>query len=319
MKLKNRYLLSILILIFLTACGNQEYKRGDVKLINKTPQNILSNSGDKNSTQTKEIREDANQTLKNILQQENNQTDKIKELSSLRELIKKELILLDSDKNDLNLELNITNNKIMADKEIALAKLNTKKELSNIELEKKQEIELAKIKASKDIALAKLQYEKNISDSQKSIDLSKQIHDKEVEIAKLKTQEAISKNQEKIAITQLIKEKEIQLATLKNQEELANKSLAFKKIVLYILTGVILLAILVIFLINKRKRDNEIKLHEKELKHKEYMEATKQHNENMRKMLEILVDDKIDKELKKDMVKLLKEEGKKGRLIEHKK
>jgi hypothetical protein len=49
------------------------------------------------------------------------------------------------------------------------------------------------------------------------------------------------------------------------------------------------------------------------------MEATKQHNENMRKMLDIIIDEQIDKDLKKDMIKLLKEEGKKGRMIEHKK
>jgi len=320
MKIKKRYLFSIIITIFLSACGNQEYKRGEIKLIQKAPhQNTLKHSLEKNSTQNITQKE-SNSPSNNIVKSEDNNTNDLYDnLAELREIIKKELFLLNSDKKNIDAEMNISKSKILADKEIALAKLNTNKELSNIELEKKQQIELAKIKASKDIAIAKLQYEKNISNNQKNVDLSKQIHSKEVEIAKLKTQEAISQNKEKVEIAKLSKEKEIELAKLENQKELTNKDIAFKKIILFIITGIVLFIILIVYLINKRKRDNELKIHKSEIKHKEYMEATKQHNENMRKMLEIIIDDKTDKELKKDMVKLLKEEGKKGRMIEHKK
>jgi hypothetical protein len=75
---------------------------------------------------------------------------------------------------------------------------------------------------------------------------------------------------------------------------------------------------LILYFINSRKRKNELKIHEDELRHKEYMEASRQHNEHIGKMLDVITDANADKGVKKEIVRLLKEQGKKGNLIEHK-
>ncbi|NOZ89800.1 MAG: hypothetical protein GXO60_00785 [Epsilonproteobacteria bacterium] len=391
MKSRKRYLIFIFILLFFVSCGNQEYKKSDVKLLKKFPETTLiesikepkveeenssalletkadNNSSDGNDSESNNSKVlifelnssivEKNITFNNIIMDKNiseeNMTDtnlsvfnKDKNLSlafaDLKSMVDNELKLLKDKKNELskNFELNVSNNKILASKEVALAKLATqkdiaraefynKKELSAMELENKHKLELAKLKATqeidkikmekdKEIAIAKLQNEKDMASSQNKVNLSEQLHKKEVELAKLRTKEKISDNDKKVAITQFSKEKEVELAKLESEKELTNKNMVYKKMIAIIVAGILFFTILVIYLINKRKRDNELKLHESELRHKEYMEASQQHNENIKKILEIITDENADKGIKKEMVKLLKEQGKNKNLIEYKK
>jgi type III secretory pathway component EscU len=94
--------------------------------------------------------------------------------------------------------------------------------------------------------------------------------------------------------------------------------MVFYKMIAIAITSILVLGLLIVYFINRRKRNNELKMHQDELRHKEYMEASKQHNEHVKRMLDIITDESADKVVKKEVVRLLKEQGKKGNLIEHK-
>ncbi len=161
---------------------------------------------------------------------------------------------------------------------------------------KEKEIVLAKLESQEKMAMAKLETQKSLSKEQK-----------ELALAKIQIQKDISKNDEEIA-----------LARLKNEKELADKNIAFYKMIAMMVMGVVVLALLMVYLINSRKRKNELKIHQDELRHKEYMESTRQQNEHIGKMLDVILDENADKSVKKEIVRLLKDQGKKGNLIEHK-
>jgi type III secretory pathway component EscU len=111
---------------------------------------------------------------------------------------------------------------------------------------------------------------------------------------------------------ELNSDKEIALAKLNSQKELADKNLIFYKMIAIAITALLVLGLLIIYFISRKKRINELKMHQDELRHKEYMEASKQHNEHVRKMLDIIIDESADKTVKKEVVRLLKEQGKKS-------
>ena len=79
----------------------------------------------------------------------------------------------------------------------------------------------------------------------------------------------------------------------------------------YLIAAVILFLVLMIILygIYQKKHALKIKLHEEELRHQEAMLASKQQHERINKTLEILASDSTDKHLKKELVRLLKDQG----------
>ncbi|MBU1667872.1 hypothetical protein KKC13_05590 [bacterium] len=149
--------------------------------------------------------------------------------------------------------------------------------------------------------------------------------DKEITLAQLN-------NQKEMESSKLANEKEITLATLENNKEIViaehdtrvktqDKDNALYQLIAMITAGVLILFIFILFLMHRRSKNIEVKLHQDELRHKEMMEANKQHNENVRKMLEIVADENTDKGVKKEIVRLLKEQEvqkKATLLIEHK-
>ena len=48
-----------------------------------------------------------------------------------------------------------------------------------------------------------------------------------------------------------------------------------------------------------------LRMHEESLRHEEYMQASQQHHEKITKILEIVVDDKTDKNVKQELIELL--------------
>lgn len=149
--------------------------------------------------------------------------------------------------------------------------------------------------------------------------------DKEVTLAKLS-------NQKEMESSELANEKEITLATLNHKKEIAiaenktsvkmqEKENALYQLIAMITAGVLILFIFIRFLMHRRSKNIEVKLHQDELRHREMMEVNKQHNENVRKMLEIVADKSADTGVKKEIVGLLKEQEvqkKETLLIEHK-
>ncbi len=149
-------------------------------------------------------------------------------------------------------------------------------------MQAKHQEALATIAAKKETRLRQLDLEKS-----KSADLSRQ-------------KIIASENQRKITI-----EKEKQKSAIIIERE---RSALYQQ---YLIAGVILfmLLALLIYIIHRRNQALKLKVHEEELRHKEYMLAHKLQHERVAKTLEILADQSTDKTLKKELVKLLKDQG----------
>ena len=80
-------------------------------------------------------------------------------------------------------------------------------------------------------------------------------------------------------------------------------------ILLVVGTVLILLILTLLLWIHRKNKAQEAKMHEETLRHEEFMQASQQHHEKITKMLDIVVDEKTDKNVKKELVKLLKEQG----------
>ena len=190
------------------------------------------------------------------------------------------------------------------------------KEEGNGTVIKSEALLLAELEAQAKWELIKLesQHEKELKELEKELTLAKLNNKKEVERSKLV-------NEKEIKLATLENNKEIVIAEQKTRVQTQEKDNALYELITYITAGIAILFILVLFLMHRRSKNIELKLHADELKHKEVMEAKKQHHENVRKMLEIIADEKSDSQVKTEIVQLLKEQEvpkKEELLIEHK-
>jgi len=125
---------------------------------------------------------------------------------------------------------------------------------------------------------------------------------KELEVQKTKTL-AASKEKE----YQIEANKSITLAQIQSHQKIATKkeeSSLYKTVA--IIAAIILLALLAFYFINKyAKRKQETYLKEQEMHYKAYLQDSKLRHENIGKMLDIIKDKNSDKEIKKEITKLL--------------
>jgi hypothetical protein len=170
-----------------------------------------------------------------------------------------------------------------------LLELNNTHILKIEELKVKKELNLASIVAQKEQKLKELELQK------------------ETQIAKSMLQKAQVESNKTITVAKINSSKEVKL---KEQDSS-----------LYKVASIIVALILIFFAILKylstlSKRRQELELKERELQHQAYMEDIKSKHQHISKMLDIISDEKSDKEIKKSMTKLL-ERGK-GNILEHK-
>jgi preprotein translocase subunit SecG len=170
--------------------------------------------------------------------------------------------------------------------------------------EANETLELQKMVGANQIALAKIESEK-----------LQQLKTLELEQTKLKAQEAAKLQESKLAYEKemqgmkLAQEKE--LTMLQEQRLLSSQGdqNRMNQIVIIVSALLVLLILLLWLWIHKKNKAHEAKMHEASLRHEEFMQASQQHHEKVTKMLEIVVDEKTDKNIKKELVKLLKEQG----------
>lgn len=170
--------------------------------------------------------------------------------------------------------------------------------------EANETLELQKLVGANQIALAKIEAEK-----------LQQLKTLELEQTKLQAHEASQLQESKLAYEKelqgmkLAQEKE--LALLQEKRLLSNQGSQNRlyQIVIIVSALLVLLILLLWLWIHKKNKAHEAKIHEASLRHKEFMQASQQHHEKVTKMLEIVVDEKTDKNIKKELVKLLKEQG----------
>jgi len=121
---------------------------------------------------------------------------------------------------------------------------------------------------------------------------------------------AAAENQRKIAV-----EKERQQAAIIIQRD---RSALYQQ---YLIAAVIALILIILLAYSIHRRNQTLKraLHEDQLRHKEYMLASQQQHERIQKTMEILASESTDKHLKKELVKLLKDQySEQPKLLKHK-
>ncbi len=181
-------------------------------------------------------------------------------------------------------------------KETELSQQKYKEVNETLELQKligANQIALAKIEAEKAQTLKTLELEQSKVQAEESAKLQEKkiAYDKELESMKLAQEKEITLIQEK--------------RRLANQDDQNN----LYQIMLVVGTVLVLLILSLLLWIHKKNKAQEAKMHEETLRHEEYMQASQQHHEKITKILDIVVDEKTDKNTKKELVKLLKEQG----------
>jgi len=345
-----RYIIFIWLLFFMLSCQEQSLKDVDIRLldtkkgselnqtsksteVNNSNSKIISEKKDENeSQQVVEINNsksitlsmekndsiiESNESIVIPIAKNSTKTNEV-ELAKIEADAKAETLAMRSQHNISLKKLEAEKAKLLKEKEVALAKLESDKEIEKVKESNKKELSLLELKSQEKMVLAKLETQKNILKEQKELDKIKSLNDKEIALAKIRTQKDISKNEEKMVINKTVSDKEIAIAKLENERELVDKNIAFYQMIAMMVVGVIVLALLILYFISSRKRKNELKIHQDELRHKEYMEASRQHNAHIGKMLDVITDENADKGVKKEIVRLLKDQGKKGNLIEYK-
>jgi len=303
----------LFLLFFIVACGEQSFKKADIRLLNSKKSNesnrdveidenesefiIETNSSDSKVVLNPTIENmdrnnsttETNESIVALVVKESAKSDKV-QLAELEAKLKAETLAMQSKHNISLKKLEADKAKLLKEKEVALAKLESDREIAKVKELNKKELSLLELKSQEKIALAKI-----------------------------KTQKDLSKNEEKVALSRAVTDSDIAIAQLKNQRELADKNISFYKMVVMMVVGLIVLILLIVYSINSKKRKSELKMHENELRHKEYMETTKQQNEHIGKMLDVIIDENADSGIKKEIVQLLREQEEKGNLIEYKK
>lgn len=165
-------------------------------------------------------------------------------------------------------------------------------------------LELQKLVGANQVNLAKIEAEK-----------LQQLKILELERTKLQAQETAKLQESKLAYEKelqgmkLAQEKELVLLQEKRLLSNQGEQNRLYQIVIIVTTLLVLLILLLLLWIHKKNKAHEAKMQKESLRHEEYMQASQQHHEKITKMLEIVVDEKTDKNVKKELVKLLKEQG----------
>jgi hypothetical protein len=194
----------------------------------------------------------------------------------------------------------------------------TKQDTAEISQPKQKEsnetLELQKLIGANQIALAKIEADK-----------AQKLKTLELEQSKVQAEESAKLKEKQIAYEKelesmkLVQEKEITL--MQEKRHLANQDNQNNLYMILLVVGTVLILLILSLLLwmHRKNKAQEAQMHEETLRHEEFMQASQQHHEKITKMLDIVVDEKTDKNVKKELVKLLKEQGEAPALLENKK
>lgn len=172
------------------------------------------------------------------------------------------------------------------------SKADTRKTREEREDDYKKELELAKLKSEENLKIAK-------------IDAEAKEEAKRIESEALKTK--------------IFAEKEVHLQAQKTQKEIAaskeqhlaqtrEKDLRFNMILTAVAASIVLIFLLVWYLVHRKNKAAELKMHEEKLRHEAVMEAGRQHHEKIGRFLEIIADENTDTRVKHKLIAVLGEQ-----------
>jgi len=180
-----------------------------------------------------------------------------------------------------------------------------------LKMDYSNKLELEKLKSKKEENLESIKA--------KNLEKIEQIKaQKEQKIKELELQKALSEAKAKERQAILEANKSITLAQIKSEVEITKtkEKSSFYKLAIIAIAVIILLWLLFYFFNKFAKRRHEAMLKEQELNYQAYVQESKLKHENLGKMLDIISDKESDKEIKKEMTKLLHHNKK--NLLEHK-
>ena len=175
------------------------------------------------------------------------------------------------------------------DEQIRLLKAQTEAKARLAEIEARKAERLKQLEARRAETVARLEAEKEQKIKALELQQTQSNNSANTQIAKARAQ------------TDLAIEKERQARESARQKE----QIAFNRQLLIAAITVILLLMLLFYLLYRHRHNVKLKLHEEELRHKAYLEASRQHHEKVTKVLDILADEGTDKHVKKELTKLL--------------
>ena len=178
------------------------------------------------------------------------------------------------------------------DEQIRLLKAQTDAKARLAEIEARKTERLKKLETERAIAAARIKAE--TAQTVKNIEL-KQAQSTNTANARI----AAAKAQADIAA-----EKERQKTALARQQE----EIAFYRQILIAGVALLFLLMLLIYLLYRHRQSLKLKLHEDQLRQQAWLESSRQHHEKVTKLLEIIADEGVDKGVKKELTKLLKDQ-----------
>ncbi|TQV63309.1 MAG: hypothetical protein FNT15_04110 [Sulfurovum sp.] len=137
--------------------------------------------------------------------------------------------------------------------------------------------------------------------------------EKEKELKRLDLE--IQKAQETTKREQIKSDKDVQIAKNNVSVQIEEKNISLYKIIVGVVLLLVILLSLLGYFIHRRNKNAQLKIHEDELRHKEAMQANMYYNNHMSKMLDILVDEKIDGNVKQDVAKILQDKTHDSKLL----
>ncbi len=160
---------------------------------------------------------------------------------------------------------------------------------------------LARIEAQKAAKLKEIE-------AQKATQIARLEAQKAQKIKELELQKALSSNESKSKIAALQAKAQITIEKEKQANLLAKQKadLAFYRQLTAVIVVLLLVLMVFLYLLYRHRQNLKLKLHEEELRHQAYLQESRQHHERVTKMLEIIAHESTDKNLKKELTKLLK-------------
>jgi len=156
----------------------------------------------------------------------------------------------------------------------------------------KKEMELAKLKSEESLEIAKIEAEAKtkVKRIETEAEKEKVLAAKEVHLNAQKT------------------EKEIAVTRAEKLAQNKEKDLRFYMLLTAVFAALVLIALSIWYLIHRKNKAAEIKMHEEKLKYEAMMEASRQHHEKIGRVLEIIADENTDVQVRHKLITVLGEQ-----------
>jgi hypothetical protein len=155
----------------------------------------------------------------------------------------------------------------------------------------------------KEMDLAKLKSEENLQIAKIEVEGKREIKQIESEAMKVKVFA-----EKEVNLQAQVTEKEIAASKEKTIVQTQEKDLFLYQIAIAVIAALVLILLLVYYLIHRKNKSIEVKLHEEKLRHEATIQANTQHHEKLGRMLDIIADEGANEHVRHALIGILKEQ-----------